>query len=96
MPPEPYYEACKITLTDTDNTVLLSGIDAQVKARGNWTTTYDKKALKIKFTQKQNMLGLNDGAQMKNWLLLAEYKDASMLRNKTALSIASEILEKDG
>lgn len=96
MPPEPYYEACKITLTDTDNTVLLSGIDAQVKARGNWTTTYDKKALKIKFAQKQNMLGLNDGAQMKNWLLLAEYKDASMLRNKTALSIASEILEKDG
>ncbi len=96
MPPEPYYEACKITLTDTDNTVLLNDIDAQVKARGNWTTTYDKKALKIKFAQKQNMLGLNNGAQMRNWLLLAEYKDASMLRNKTALSIAREILEKDG
>ncbi len=96
MPPEPYYELCNITLTDEKNSVLLDSVEAQVKVRGNWTTTYDKKALRIKFTEKQNMLGLNDGAEMKNWVLLAEYKDASMLRNKTALSIASEILEEDG
>lgn len=96
MPPAPYYEACKITLSDADETVLLSEVDAEVKVRGNWTTTYDKKAMRIKFTEKQNMLGLNDGAEMKNWVLLAEYKDASMLRNKTALSIAREILGEDG
>lgn len=96
MPPEPYYELCNITLADEDGGVLLDSAEAQVKVRGNWTTTYDKKALRIKFTEKQNMLGLNDGAQMKNWILLSEYKDASMLRNKTALSIAREILEKDG
>ncbi len=96
MPPSPYYETCNITLTDTDKNVLLNSVEAQVKVRGNWTTTYDKKALRIKFTEKQNMLGLNDGAEMKNWTLLAEYKDASILRNKTALSIANEILAEDG
>ena len=96
MPPEPYYEACTITLTDTDGTVLLPASEAEVKVRGNWTTTYDKKPLRIKFTEKQNLLGLNGGAQMKNWILLAEYKDTSMLRNKTALSIAREILGNDG
>ncbi|MBQ5319774.1 MAG: CotH kinase family protein [Oscillospiraceae bacterium] len=96
IPPEPYYEDCTITLTDTDNSVQLSGVEAQVKVRGNWTTTYDKKAFRIKFAEKQNMLGLNGGAQMKNWLLLAEYKDGSMLRNKTAFEIGREILEADG
>lgn len=96
MPPEPYYEECTITVTDADGNETLSSADAQVKVRGNWTTTYDKKALRIKFAEKQNLLGLNDGAEMKNWVLTAEYKDASMLRNKTALQIAREILGKDG
>ena len=96
IPPEPYYEACTITVTDTDSTVLLDSEEADVKVRGNWTTTYDKKPLRIKFSQKQSMLGLNDGAECKNWVLLAEYKDYSMLRDKTALSIAREILGSDG
>lgn len=96
MPPEPYYEECKITLTDENGTVTLSGADAQVKVRGNWTTTYAKKPLRLKFTEKQNLLGLNDGAEMKNWVLTAEYKDGSMLRNKSALSMAREILAEDG
>lgn len=43
MPPAPYYEDCKITVTDVDGTITLSNIDAQVKVRGNWTTTYAKK-----------------------------------------------------
>ncbi len=95
MPPAPYYEACTVTLTDIDKTVLLTA-DADVKVRGNWTTSYDKKPLRIKFTEARNLLGLNDGATFKNWLLLAEYKDGSMLRNKTALSIARELLAEDG
>lgn len=96
IPPEPYYEECIISLKDGKGNSLLDSVDAQVKVRGNWTTTYDKKPLKIKFTEKQSMLGLNDGAEQKNWLLLAEYKDASMLRNKAALFASREILDKDG
>jgi len=96
MPPEPYYEECSITLTDAEGTETLTDAIAQVKVRGNWTTNYEKKPLRIKFQEKQNLLGLNDGAKMKNWVLTAEYKDTSMLRNKTALQIAREILGKDG
>ena len=96
MPLRPFYKDCKVTITDKDGTAALSGADVQVKVRGNWTTTYPKKALRLKFTEKQNLLGLNDGAKMKNWVLLAEYKDGSMLRNKTALQIANEILGNDG
>ena len=42
------------------------------------------------------MLGLNSGAELKNWVLLAEYKDISILRNKAALQTARELTEKDG
>lgn len=94
IPPAPYYEPCTITLTDTDNSVLLSA-DADVKVRGNWTTSYDKKPLRIKFDKKQSMLSLNDDAKQKNWVLLADYKDISLLRNKAAMSISREILGAD-
>lgn len=94
--PEPYYEECTLTIKDQDGKALLGSTDAQVKVRGNWTTCYDKKPLKIKFTEKQSLLGLNDSAAFKNWLLLVEYKDCSMLRNKAVLYAARQILGADG
>ncbi|HAG14039.1 MAG TPA: spore coat protein CotH [Ruminococcus sp.] len=96
MPPAPYYETCKISLTDPDQNLLLADAEAEVKVRGNWTTNYPKKPLRLKFTEKQNLLGMHDGAAFRNWLLLAAYKDASLLRDRTALSIAREILGADG
>lgn len=96
MPPAPYYEDCTITLNSGEGKQLLKPCSAQVKVRGNWTTYYPKKPLRIKFDKKQNLLGLNDGAKQKNWVLLAEYKDASMLRDKAALALSREILDADG
>lgn len=96
MPPEPYYEDCLVTVKDKNDNITIENADAKVKVRGNWTTTYDKKPLRIKFVEKRNMLGLNDGAETKNWVLLAEYKDGSMLRDKAALEIARGLLEEDG
>lgn len=96
MPPEPYYVNCSVSVTDADDKLLIDSADANVKVRGNWTTAYNKKPLRIKFETKQSMLGLNDGNEYKNWLLLAEYKDFSMLRNRTAFQLAGEILGKDG
>lgn len=96
MPPEPYYAYCSVSVTDADDKLVISSANADVKVRGNWTTSYNKKSLRIKFETKQSMIGLNDGSKYKNWLLLAEYKDFSMLRDKTALQLAGEILGNDG
>ena len=96
MPPEPYYEASRLYMTDPNQDVLPAAVDAEVKVRGNWTTNYPKKPLKLKFGEKIGLGQLADGECFKNWLLLAEYKDGSMLRDKTALSIAREILKPDG
>lgn len=43
MPPEPYYETCTVSMKDGDGVSILAPAEAQVKARGNWTTTYDKR-----------------------------------------------------
>ena len=40
MPPAPYYEDCKITIEDLSGSIVLDSAEAQVKVRGNWTTTY--------------------------------------------------------
>ncbi|SHM78667.1 CotH kinase family protein [Ruminococcus flavefaciens] len=96
MPPEPYYENCYVKLTTKDGSSDLEPCAAQVKVRGNWTTDYPKKPLRIKFKQKTNLLGLNNGAEFKNWVLLAEYKDGSMLRNKAAFFASRQILSEDG
>ena len=82
--PEPYYEDCTITVYDVNGKVDLNKIPGQVKVRGNWTTSYDKKPLKIKFNEKQTMLGLNNGKEFKKWVLTASYKDWSFLRDPTA------------
>ena len=96
MPPEPYYEASRVYMTDPHSDVLPAAVDAEVKVRGNWTTNYPKKPLKLKFAEKTGLGQLADNECFKNWLLLAEYKDGSMLRDKTALSIAREIMKPDG
>lgn len=81
------YTSCNVTVTDGD-TVSVDGKAAGVKVRGNYTTDYDKKPLRIKFDKKQSMLDLHGGEKYKNWLLLAEYKDWSMLRNSSAFYLA--------
>lgn len=96
LPPEPYYEDCLITVLEKGSEKTIVDADAQVKVRGNWTTDYPKKSLRVKFSKKTNLLGLNDGQKYKNWVLLASYKDGSMLRDKTAFQIANAILGKDG
>lgn len=94
IPPEPYYVDCTVSYTGTDGKTSVDKMQAQVKVRGNWTTSYEKKPLRIKFAEKQSMGELNGGQAFKNWLLLAEYKDLSMLRNKTAFKMAHQILDE--
>ena len=62
-----------------------------IRVRGNYTARYRKKGLKIKFDKKQSLFGLNSGKKFKEWVLLAEYNDSSMLRNSLAFTLAKSI-----
>ena len=96
IPPEPYYVDCSVTCSLPDGRTAPHQAPARVKVRGNWTTSYEKKPLRIHFEQKQPLCGLNGGRAFKDWVLLAEYKDLSMLRNKAALDLARKIMAEDG
>lgn len=74
----------------------LSNAKAQLKARGNWTLNYPKKSIRIKFEKKQSLLGMNGGNAYRSWVLLAEWKDLSMLHSPVAFFLARNILGADG
>lgn len=92
--PDPWYEVCNVTVKNKSGTVELDNLVAKVKSRGNYTTTYDKKGIRIKFDKKQSVLGMHDGKKFKNWVLLAEWKDFSMVRDYASYNLMRLINDK--
>ena len=81
-----YYINCEISLLD--NTGLgknvVSAI-AEIKGRGNSTWNLEKKPYKFKFDKKQDLFGFG---KEKTWVLLADHRDYSLLRNMLAFNVA--------
>ena len=67
----------------TDGTVFEGS--AGVRGRGNSTWGMPKKPYRIKLDEKAKLLGMSTD---KNWALLANYSDKSLLRNVTAFEIS--------
>ena len=59
-----------------------------INVRGNSTKNYPKKPWKLKLDKKTEMFGI---PKSKHWVLLANYNDQSMLRNKLAGDFANDI-----
>lgn len=64
---------------------------AGVRVRGNSTADGDEKPYRIKFDKKQNMLGLHDGKEYKNWVLLKSQWNLAM--DYMGFTLADVILE---
>lgn len=90
------YVTSTISVSNGEEGTSLNNVAGQVKVRGNYTSTYAKKPIRIKFDKKQSMLGLNNNNRCKSWVLLAEWKDSSLLRNSLADFIGNSLLESDG
>ncbi len=73
------YLQCTFTMVDGDNTTRIE--NTQIRGRGNssWWNS-DKKPYRVKFDKKQQLLG-EDFANAKNWTLLANHGDKTMIRN---------------
>ena len=66
----------------TENVLIASG---RAKGRGNATWNYSKKPYKIKFDEKQSVFGFPAN---KDWVLLAEYCDKSLMRTAYMCELA--------
>ena len=83
------YHQCKVTVYDPSGTFdTIIDPNAQIKIRGNSTSSGEKQPYNIKFEQKQNVFGLG---KCKKWYLLANMYDKTQLRNKLSFSLAQDI-----
>ena len=54
-----------ITTSNCPNDFILQDIAADIRVRGNYTADYSKKPFQIRFDEKQNLFGLNNGNKHK-------------------------------
>ena len=82
------YVNCVVTVNDTDNGLHVIQKNAGIKGRGNSTwTKWEKDPYKIKFEDKQDLFGFG-GAR--DWVLLANHFDRSLIRNYLVFEVAGE------
>ena len=72
------YTSCVVDVFNCDEKLEINEASAGIKVRGNSSAYYgdvsqilaNKVPYRIKFDKKTNMLGLNNGAECKSWVLL--------------------------
>ena len=64
------------------------GLESQIKVRGNSTANFPKKPYRIKLDKKTSLFGYK---KSKNYVLLADYVDASKMHNYSALKFAKTL-----
>lgn len=85
------YIGCTVTLFDTEGKAHLLEKTGQIRGRGNSTwSRFPKKPYKIKFDDKQELFGYG---KARDWVLMADYIDNSLLRNNLAYNIGSVFSE---
>ena len=90
------YVSCSVGVDGYGSGTDFDNIAAEVRIRGNNTAEYEKKSYRIKLNNKRNLLGLNDGAECKSWVLLACYKDVTFLRDALTFEFGEMSLAEDG
>ena len=79
-----------ITVYEADGTVNLGKAVSMVRLRGNTTQNFPKKPFAVKLGKKAGILGI---PKHKRWVLLANWKDKSLMRNHIALGMARKFTE---
>ena len=70
-----------IDCTGTDRYQSLDTVNGKIRGRGNSTWKWEKKPYKIKLNEGASLLGLDEN---RDWILLANYADKSLIRNTLA------------
>ena len=83
------------SLSNCDSKYAFEGVTGGMKVRGNQTANWSKKAFRMKFDSKINLLGLNGGQKYKKWILLADAKDTTLSRSLMGLYLSQRISETE-
>lgn len=80
----------EITIYNADGSVNVAASTAMTRLRGNTSKNFPKKPFAVKFDSKTSVLGM---PKHKRWVLLANWKDKSLMRNHVAFGIAQKFSE---
>lgn len=85
---EEYKSANLLIQDNTEQKEAMYSAKIEIKGRGNTTWNLPKKPYKIKLDKKTDLFGMGKN---KHWVLLANYIDESLLRNRTAEMISEQL-----
>lgn len=81
------YTKCTVIIEQNDMEYSYKTITAQIRGRGNSTWNFDKKPYRLKFDNKVDLFGMG---KARDWILLANSVDKTMLRNFTVYRMAQQ------
>lgn len=81
-------ETGTLCMADSIGNTLYDGALTHIKGRGNATFVLNKKPYQIKLEKGTDLCGMG---KAKTWILLAEYRDNSLLRNRIAFDMARAV-----
>lgn len=92
------YVVCVVELFNCEDAFIIRGAGAGIRVRGNSSAYYgdvdqirkNPVPYRIKFDSKINLLGMNDGAECKSWVLLKT--DGDLIRNDIAFRFGRTII----
>ena len=92
------YVKGKISVKNVDKEYILDDLAMEIRGRGNYTwgstfnsdPMYNKRPYKIKLSEQQKLAGVGEG-KSKQWALLADHCDQSLLRNNIVYSFAKSL-----
>ena len=99
------YVNCKISTYNVPKQWAVSNVTGGVRVRGNSASYYGNVSMirthqvpyRIKLDSKVNLLGLNDGAKCKSWVLMINNGGTvDSLKNGIALRMGRMIVDQDG
>lgn len=92
------YKNMTLSVDNCADAYKKTNVPGTMKVRGNSTNQEQvaKRAWRIKFSKKNNLLGLNNDAKEKSWVLLADFFDQSMFRNASAFSMGNALFNYSG
>ena len=82
-----YKSAAMYIQNNTSTSAAVYSGEISIKGRGNSSWLWPKKPYRIKLDKKTNLFGMG---QNKNWVLLANYLDESLLRNTTGFRLSEQ------
>ena len=99
------YVNCSVNIYNVEGRKALTDVAAGIRLRGNSSRFSGNIArirenpvpYRLKFDKKVNLLGLNAGAQCRNWILLTNRKtEKDVIKNDFALRFGRMIMASDG